>query len=76
MIMTRNLRSLNRYRRKRSEVVASIFDLALSQSRRSNASEKKEENSVSIFGQFRLWTSFESSPVSVNVIKNYEKNLS
>ena len=27
---------------------------------------KKEENSVSTFGRFRLWTSFESSPVSVN----------
>ena len=31
----------------------------------SDASEKKEENSVSTFGRFRLWTSFESSPVSV-----------
>ena len=28
--------------------------------------EKKEENSVSTFGRFRLWTSLESSPVSVN----------
>ena len=28
--------------------------------------KKREENSVSTFGRFRLWTSFESSPVSVN----------
>ena len=27
--------------------------------------KKGEENSVSTFGRFRLWTSFESSPVSV-----------
>ena len=27
--------------------------------------EKLEENSVSTLGRFRLWTSFESSPVSV-----------
>ena len=33
--------------------------------RRSDASEKREENSASTFGQIRLWTSFESSPVSV-----------
>ena len=29
---------------------------------------KKKENSVSTFGQFCLWASFESSPVSVNSI--------
>ena len=45
---------------------ASIFDSALSHTRRSDASEKREENSVSTFGRFRLWKSFESSPVSVN----------
>ena len=56
---------LNRYRRKRPKVDASIFDSALSHTRRSDASEKREENSVSTFGRFRLWTSFESSPVSV-----------
>ena len=43
---------------------ASIFDSALSHSRRS---EKREENSVSTFECFRLWTSLESSPVSVKV---------
>ena len=48
-----------------SKVDASIFDSALSHTRRSDASEKIEENSVSTFGPFRLWTSFESSPVSV-----------
>ena len=44
---------------------ASIFDSALSHTRRSDASKKREEKSVSTFGRFRLWTSFESSPVSV-----------
>ena len=43
---------------------ASFFDSTLSHTRRSDASEKREENSVSFFGRFRLWTSFESSPVS------------
>ena len=33
----------NRYRRKRSKVNASIFDSALSHTRRSNASEKKKK---------------------------------
>ena len=56
---------VNRYRRKRPKVDASIFDSVLSHTRRSDASEKREKNSVSIFGQFSLWTSFESSPVSV-----------
>ena len=45
---------LNRYRRKRPKVDASSFD----------ASQKREENSVSTFRRFRLCTSFESSPVS------------
>ena len=30
--------------------------------------KQREENSVSTFGRFRLWTSFESSPLSVNLI--------
>ena len=30
---------------------------------------KKKENSVSTFGLFRLWTSFESSPVSVKTLR-------
>ena len=36
-------RSLNRYRRKRPKVDASIFDSALSHTRRSDASQKKKE---------------------------------
>ena len=39
-----DISDLNRYRRKRSKVNASIFDSALSHTRRSNASEKREEN--------------------------------
>ena len=58
---------VNRYRRKRPKVDASIFDLALSHTRRPDASEKREEKSVSTFGRFRLWTSFESSPLSVKI---------
>ena len=61
----------NRYRRKRPKVDARFFDSALSHTRRSDASEKREENSVSFFGRFRLRTSFESSPLSVK-----EKNES
>ena len=60
---------IDRYRRKRPKVDASIFDSALSHTRRSDASEKGEENSVSTFGRFRLWTSFESSPESVEISK-------
>ena len=60
---------INRYRRKRPKVDASIFDLALSHTRRSDAAKKREENSVSTFGRFPLWTSFESSPVSVKIKK-------
>ena len=56
---------LNRYRQKRPKVDASIFDSALSHTRPSDASEKREENGVSTFGRFRLRTNFESSPVSV-----------
>ena len=54
-----------RYRRERPIVDASIFDSALSLTRCSDALEKREENSVSTFGRFRLWTSFESSAVTV-----------
>ena len=56
----------NRYRRNRPKVDSGIFDSALSHTRRSDASEKREENNVCTFERFRLWTSFESSPVSVN----------
>ena len=42
---------VNRYRRERPKVDTSIFDLALSHTRRSDASEKKEEPSVSTFGR-------------------------
>ena len=44
---------------------ASIFDSALGHTLRSDGSEKREEKSASTFGRFRMWTSFESSPVSV-----------
>ena len=57
----------NRYRRKRPKVDASIYDSAMSHTRRSEASEKREDNSVSTFGRFRLWTSMESPSVSVKV---------
>ena len=56
---------VNRYRRKRPKVDASIFDSALSHTRRSDASKKREENSASTLGRSRLWTSFEPRPVSV-----------
>ena len=57
----------HRYRRKRPKVDASIYRLG--HIRRSDASEKREVNSVSTFGRLSLWTSFESSPVSVKFIK-------
>ena len=44
---------------------AIIYESALSHTLRSDASEKREEKSVSTFERFRLWTSLESSPVSV-----------
>ena len=66
-------------RRKRPKVDASIFESALSHTRRSDASEKREENSVSTFGRFRLWTSFKSLSVLVNdrnlIIKKQQKLL-
>ena len=62
---------VNRYRQKRPKVDATNYDSALSHTRRSNASEKREENSVSIFGRFRQWTSFESS-VKINVSERVE----
>ena len=40
------------------------FDSALSHTRRLDAAEK---NSLHTLDQIRLWTSFESSPVSVKV---------
>ena len=43
---------INRYSRKRPKVDATIFDSALSHTRRSDASEKREEKSVSTFGHF------------------------
>ena len=46
---------LNRYRRKRPKVDASIFDSALSDTRRSDALEQRKENSVSTFGRLRLY---------------------
>ena len=49
---------------------AGIFDSALSHTRRSGASEKREENSVvALRSLFRLGTSFESSPVSVKLLR-------
>ena len=54
-----------RYRRKRSKVDAIFFDSARSHTRRSDASEKEKKIFASTFGQIRLWTTFESSPVSV-----------
>ena len=39
-------KGFNRYRRKRPKVDASIFDSVLSHTRRSDASQKREENSV------------------------------
>ena len=57
---------LNRYRRKRPKVDASFFDSALSHTRRSDASEKKEKKILaSTLVQIRLWRSFEYSLVSV-----------
>ena len=42
--------SFNRYRRKRPKADASIFDSALSHTRRSDAPEKREENTRVHFG--------------------------
>ena len=58
----------NRYRRKRPKVDASIFDSALSHTRSSDTSGKREKIFASTFGQIRRWTSFESSPVSVKIL--------
>ena len=60
--------SFNHYRRKHSKVNASIFaKIRLgAESYSSLGRVGKKENSVSTFGRFRLRTSFESSPVSVN----------
>ena len=56
----RTFEIFRKLRVNRPKVDASILDSALSHTRRSNASEKREENSVSTFGRFRLWTSFEN----------------
>ena len=67
----------NQYRRKRPKVDASISDSALSHTRRSNASKKEKKILASTFGRFRLWTSFESSPVSVkafNLRDNFQNS--
>ena len=53
------------------KVDENIFDSALSHTRGSDASQKKKKILASTFGQIGLWTSFESSPVSVKVI-NFE----
>ena len=70
--LSRKVPTVNRYRQKRPKVDASIFDSALSDTRRSDVSEKREENSVSTFGRFRPWTSFESSPESVKLESNWK----
>ena len=64
------INAFNRYRRKRPKVDASVFDSVLSHTRRSDASEKKEKILASTFGRFRLWTRFESSPVSIKITDN------
>ena len=52
-----------------------FFDSALSHTRRSDASEKKRRKILaSTFGRFRLWTSFESSPVSVKILLTFQKH--
>ena len=66
--------AINLYRRKRPKVDANIFDSALSHTRRSDKSKKREENSAFTFGRFRLWTSLEFSPVSVkDFLKDQKK---
>ena len=38
--------------------------------------KKREENSASTFGRFRLWTSFESSPLSVKAeLRDSQKRI-
>ena len=53
--------------RKRPKVDASISDSALSQTRRSDASEKRRKILASTFGRFRLWISFDSWPESFKI---------
>ena len=69
-LMWKTFGDITRYRRKRPKVDASIFDSALTvilvaRSPSLGRVRKREENSASTFGRFRLWTSFDSSPVSV-----------
>ena len=64
----------NRYRRKRPKVDASIFDSALSHTRRSNASGKKEENSVvALRSLLNVSVKFKFKMVSFNLIIYPEK---
>ena len=70
----------NRYRRKRPKVDASIFDSVVPSRYRvilvaRTRPKKREEKSVSTFGRFLMWTSFESSPVSVKVELFSSKDL-
>ena len=51
---------------------ASNFDSALNHTRRSDASEKNKKILVSTFERFHLWTTLESSPVSVKIF-TYER---
>ena len=48
-----------------------IFGSALSHTHRSDPLEKKEKKKRGHFGQIRLWTSFESSPVSVKKFESF-----
>ena len=58
---------INRSWRKRQKVDASIFDSALSHTRRSDASEKKEKKiACPLLDVFACVQNFESSPVLVN----------
>ena len=57
---------LNRYRRKRPKVDASIFDSALSHTRRSDASEKKKKIACPLLAEFACGQ-VSSSLVSVNL---------
>ena len=61
---------VNRYRRKRPKVDASISDSAHSHTGPSDAAEKKKKILASTFEGFRLWTSFEYSPILVKSVKS------
>ena len=87
--MSYNGSSFNRYRQNRPKVDASSFDSALSHTRRSDASEKKEEKfsrpflhafacgQVSSPDLYRLKESakiFETFPYSVSDTDSYERS--